>query len=174
MSQATTRKVKTEKRPGIVLRLWDMSVGNVWRFTGWSVVAIIVSILVEWIGMVFWWDLDHSEKVLMIEMAYLSQFNRNLITGVYPRDLAETLLHYCTTFVDYLPVNTCGGPIEGKHVGCTQRSCPRPPGGRQCRIFVLRATRDLRQCHYRISYCDYSRFPGWIDRARNPQRLRRQ
>jgi integrating conjugative element membrane protein (TIGR03747 family) len=101
MSQATTRKVKTEKRPGIVLRLWDMSVGNVWRFIGWSVVAIIVSILVEWIGMVFWWDLDHSEKVLLIEMTYLSQFNRNLITGIYPHELAETLLHYCAMLVGY-------------------------------------------------------------------------
>ncbi|MCR6651438.1 MAG: TIGR03747 family integrating conjugative element membrane protein [Cellvibrionaceae bacterium] len=104
MSQTSTRtrKITKEKRPGIVLRLWDMSIGNVFRFVGWSILAVFVSILVEWIGMVFWWDLDHSEKILTTEFAYLSQFNRNLIIGIYPKDLAHTLLEYCTSFVQYI------------------------------------------------------------------------
>ena len=61
MSQTSTRvrKVTKEKRPGIVLRLWDMSIGNAFRFVGWSILAVFVSILIEWIGMAFWWDLDH-------------------------------------------------------------------------------------------------------------------
>lgn len=101
MTKTSTRKVTKEKRPGIVLWLWNATVGNAWRFTGWSIIAVLVSILVEWIGMVFWWDLDHSETILTTELAYLSQFNRNLIIGIYPKDLADTLLEYCTSFVQY-------------------------------------------------------------------------
>ncbi len=106
MNQTSTRarKVTKEKRPGIVLRIWDMSIGNAFQFVGWSILAVFVSVLVEWVGMVFWWELDHSEKVLVTEIAYLSQFNRNLITGIYPKDLAEQFLQYCSAFVEYTKI----------------------------------------------------------------------
>lgn len=98
MTQTAARKISREKRPGIVLWIWNSTVGNAWRFLGWSILAVIVSIAVEWTGMAFFWEKDHSEKVLNTEITYLSQFNRNLITGIYPKDLAETLLQYCHDF----------------------------------------------------------------------------
>lgn len=98
MTKVATRKVTAEKRPGVVVWLLNATIGNVWRFVGWSILAVIVSIVIEWVGMVFIWDIHHSETVLATEIAYLSQFNRNLVTGVYPKDLAESLLQYCHDF----------------------------------------------------------------------------
>jgi integrating conjugative element membrane protein (TIGR03747 family) len=95
----TTRKVAKERRPGVIAWLLNASIGNAWRFVGWSALAVLVSIVVEWVGMVFFWDLDHSEKVLLTEIDYLGQFNRNLITGIYPKDLAGQLLHHCREFL---------------------------------------------------------------------------
>lgn len=99
MTRVKTRKMAAEKRPGIILWLLNATVGNVWRFIGWSLLAVIISVMIEWVGMIFIWDVHHSEAVLTTEITYLSQFNRNLITGIYPKDLAELLLQYCHDFL---------------------------------------------------------------------------
>jgi integrating conjugative element membrane protein (TIGR03747 family) len=63
--------------------------GNVFSFIGWALSAIFIAIIIEWVGMAFWWEMDHSRRVLEAELQYLNGLQRNLLLSVYPADLAE-------------------------------------------------------------------------------------
>ena len=51
----------------------------------WLLLSLVFSILVEWIGMLFWWPdegLDHSRQMLANEIGYLdTDFRRSVVTS---------------------------------------------------------------------------------------------
>ena len=51
-------------------------------------IAILIAILVEWIGMHFWWDSTHAQSVLMAELEHLGDNFTTSFTGHHPADLA--------------------------------------------------------------------------------------
>ncbi len=100
----STRQERPQPRHqvGVWGWLFGLTIGNAFRFVGWSCVAIGVSILIEWIGMVKYWGPEHSREMLELEMSYLSAFNRNLITGIYPTDLAVMFVGGADKIVAFL------------------------------------------------------------------------
>ena len=61
----------------------------------WLVLSLLFSILIEWIGMGFWWTeqgLDHSRNMLAAEIGYLQlDFDRSLVSSD-PARFARTML----------------------------------------------------------------------------------
>ncbi len=56
---------------------------SIFRLGGWLVGSLVLSILVEWVGMVFWWPdegIDHSRALLEAEIGYLqNDFRRSVL-----------------------------------------------------------------------------------------------
>jgi|TARA_R110001592_G_scaffold359648_1_gene666549 integrating conjugative element membrane protein (TIGR03747 family) len=66
----------------------------------WLLVSLLFSIVIEWIGMVFWWEeqgLAHSRQMLAVELNYLDvDFRRSLLTSdplQFAGDLADRFYH---------------------------------------------------------------------------------
>lgn len=102
------RKARTTQRESKGVFHWALSltIGNAWRLLVWSLAAIALSILTEWIGMGFWWGPDHSQQILDTEVGYLSDFNRNLLLGVYPADLAALFISSTYSFFEWSGLNS--------------------------------------------------------------------
>jgi len=71
------------------------------RLVFWLFVALLFSILVEWIGMVFWWPdegMAHSRAMLADELGYLSGDLRATLlvsdTAAFAQGFAETVYHW--------------------------------------------------------------------------------
>ena len=51
----------------------------------WLLLSLLFSIVIEWIGMVLWWEeqgLEHSRQMLAVELSYLDvDFRRSLLTS---------------------------------------------------------------------------------------------
>jgi hypothetical protein len=82
-----TQRPAPHARPGVWAWLMGTTLGNAFKLVWWSILAIAISVLVEWVGMIWFWGPDHSQQILEQEITYLSGYNRNLITGLYPSDL---------------------------------------------------------------------------------------
>jgi integrating conjugative element membrane protein (TIGR03747 family) len=74
---------------------------NLLRLVYWLLLALIFSILVEWIGMMFWWPeqgANHSLDMLQNELSYLSgDLRASLLvsdTAAYASAFADTLYHW--------------------------------------------------------------------------------
>ncbi len=72
-------------------------IGAVLRLIFWLIVSLLFSILIEWIGMTFWWDDEgaaHSRGMLTTEIGYLSgDLRRTALvsdTAAYARAFADT------------------------------------------------------------------------------------
>ena len=76
----------------------------------WLMFSLVFSILIEWVGMVFWWPeegVEHSRAMLAKEIGYLdTEFTRSMVTSDpvrLARDVADKI-HYvffeATRFVD--------------------------------------------------------------------------
>jgi integrating conjugative element membrane protein (TIGR03747 family) len=100
MTNAQTTHRKSRKKDH-----WDwffsMTLGSFFKFIVWSLSAIFVSWLIELVGMFYWWGPTHSQEVLSTEITYLGSFNRNLLTGFYPRDIAANLIGRVDAFIAY-------------------------------------------------------------------------
>ena len=66
----------------------------------WLLVSLLFSIVIEWIGMVSWWEeqgLEHSRQMLAMELNYLNvDFRRSLLTSdplQFAGDLADRFYH---------------------------------------------------------------------------------
>jgi integrating conjugative element membrane protein (TIGR03747 family) len=78
----------------------------------WLLVSLLFSIVIEWIGMVFWWEeqgLVHSRQMLSAELNYLDvDFRRSVLTSdplQFAKDLAGRFYHVLfelTGFVDFI------------------------------------------------------------------------
>jgi len=71
------------------------------RLLFWLLVALLFSILIEWIGMLAWWPNEgtaHSERMLADELGYLSGDLRATLlvsdTAAYARAFADTAYHW--------------------------------------------------------------------------------
>jgi integrating conjugative element membrane protein (TIGR03747 family) len=75
---------------------WDwffgITFGTVFRFIFWSISTVVVAWIIEVVGMLYFWGADHSRLVLQTEITYLGSFNRNLLTGIYPGDIATNFV----------------------------------------------------------------------------------
>ena len=66
----------------------------------WILVSLVFSILIEWIGMVFWWEeqgLAHSRQMLVNELQFLgADFHRSWLTEhpmLFASDLSDRFYH---------------------------------------------------------------------------------
>jgi integrating conjugative element membrane protein (TIGR03747 family) len=103
MANTTTQPPKPRKKHhGLWDWLFASTLGNGFRFLGWSFMAIVISILIEWAGMIWIWGPDHSKQVLETELDYLIGFNRNMILGVYPSDIAIQFMTFTDRCISFL------------------------------------------------------------------------
>jgi integrating conjugative element membrane protein (TIGR03747 family) len=78
----------------------------------WLLLSLVFSILIEWIGMAFWWEeqgLLHSRQMLQSELSYLDgDFRRSLLTSDpvrFASGLATRIYHVlfeCTHLIDVM------------------------------------------------------------------------
>lgn len=115
MKQSAAARNPNQKKktsPGIFSWILNATVGNAWRLLVWSILAVTLSIVTEWVGIAAgFWGVDHSTEVLEKEVAYLSGFNRNFLLGVYPADLAVHFLEYTHTFYDWIGLSSLSSTL---------------------------------------------------------------
>jgi integrating conjugative element membrane protein (TIGR03747 family) len=77
---------------------WDwffaITLGIGIRFLCWLLSAIFIAVLIEWVGMMYLWGPRHSQEILHTEIQYLGSFNQNLLTGLYPSDIAGAMVDW--------------------------------------------------------------------------------
>ena len=81
MAEAMADPRRREVQQGLTSRMLTM----VAKGMQWLLLALLFSILSEWVGMVFWWPdkgLQHSRSMLEAEIGYLdSDFRRSVVTS---------------------------------------------------------------------------------------------
>lgn len=82
--------------------LFETTIGTAFKFVGWSLMAVFVSVVIEWVGMLYFWGPNHSHQVLRQEVSYLGEFNRNLLTGWYPTDIGSWMLEKTEAVISFL------------------------------------------------------------------------
>lgn len=121
MTTARTERAAPPKRPGIWGWLLDTTIGNAFRLAWWSLVAIFVSVLIEWCGMIWFWGPEHSKEVLELELTYLGAYNKNLITGLYPSELGNQFIGFANLIVSTLKLREISSHLaDGVVGGATQ------------------------------------------------------
>ncbi len=67
----------------------------------WLLFSLVFSIIIEWVGMAFWWQdegLDHSRTMLVKEISYLdNDFRRSVVTSnpaQFAKQFADNSYHY--------------------------------------------------------------------------------
>ena len=119
-------------RPGIFSRvLTGIAQGLKWIF-----ISLVFSILIEWIGMVFWWEeqgLAHSRQMLVNELQFLgTDFHRSWLTAhpmQFASDLSDRFYHIVfewTGIVDLIQWITPIPSIEESGVRPLLHSVYRP------------------------------------------------
>ena len=78
----------------------------------WLLVSLLFSVVIEWLGMMFWWEeqgLAHSRQMLRAELGYLGDdFQRSLLTSDPLRFAQNVSRHFhhvlfeLTRFVDFI------------------------------------------------------------------------
>ncbi|MCB1858325.1 MAG: TIGR03747 family integrating conjugative element membrane protein [Gammaproteobacteria bacterium] len=90
MAEAVADPRRREVRQGLVSKTLTTLAQGV----QWLLLALLFSILTEWVGMVFWWPeegLQHSRSMLEAEIGYLdSDFRRSIVTSS-PAEFAKTV-----------------------------------------------------------------------------------
>ena len=81
MAEGVADPRRREVRQGLISKMLTMLAKGV----QWLLLALLFSILTEWVGMVFWWPdegLQHSRSMLEAEIGYLdSDFRRSVVTS---------------------------------------------------------------------------------------------
>jgi integrating conjugative element membrane protein (TIGR03747 family) len=81
MAEAVADPRHREVRQGLISKTLTMLAKGV----QWLLLALLFSILTEWVGMVLWWPdegLQHSRSMLEAEIGYLdSDFRRSVVTS---------------------------------------------------------------------------------------------
>jgi len=107
MASRSARSKKDVRNPEARLNIFafaiNVTIGSFLRFFVWAVLAVVVSICIEWGGIAAgFWGASHSSAVLESELGYLSTFNRNLLTGYYPADLAHFFIRHTHSALAWL------------------------------------------------------------------------
>ena len=108
---------KEPKKRNALDRLLRFVIVTPFQFGRWALMAIGISILIEWIGMFFWWDIQHSDRVLQKEISYLSDFNQNMLTNMYPADLAALFAGYTQAFITFLHIDSIAWRLSEEKTG---------------------------------------------------------
>ena len=81
MAEAVADPRRREVRRGLI----STALTTLAKGVQWLLLALLFSILTEWVGMVFWWPeegLQHSRSMLEAEISYLdSDFRRSVVTS---------------------------------------------------------------------------------------------
>ena len=88
-SHAKYTKHANVRKKGIPARLFGAIISTPFTVLFWLIGAIVLSILIEWIGLLFWWNRDHAQQMLLQEAAYLNQVSANSVAGFSARDLSN-------------------------------------------------------------------------------------
>ena len=84
----TTATTTTQTRQGDVV---SFTIATGLEIFAWLMISLIFSVLLEWIGMTFWWKdegAQHSLDLLRAEIANLSHGMQAVITGKSPAEIA--------------------------------------------------------------------------------------
>ncbi len=68
-------------------------------------IAILIAILVEWVGMHFWWDTTHAQTVLTAELTHLGESFTSSVTGRHPSELALEVAYWTKALLTQNPVS---------------------------------------------------------------------
>lgn len=118
------REVDARRHPaqrGLLSRL----LGGLARALGWLTAALLLSIMLEWAGMLLWWKDGgslHSRAMLEQEIAHLNEdFRQSIVTSNparFARRFADGFYHYLfewTHFVDFIQwLKRPPAPDEGR------------------------------------------------------------
>jgi len=109
---STREAVADPGRPAVRQGLISKGLTAVAQAIKWLIFSLVFSIVVEWIGMTFWWEdqgLEHSRTMLAREIGYLdADFARSLVTfdsARFAKVLADGTYHYlfdATRFVSFV------------------------------------------------------------------------
>lgn len=91
-----------EHTPTLTERLIAGTFGQAISFFFWFLFAVLISIIIEWVGMLLWWDSGHSRRVLEQEVVYLSQLNGSTLLNLKPIDVAHVTSQWVTRAYDTL------------------------------------------------------------------------
>jgi integrating conjugative element membrane protein (TIGR03747 family) len=120
-SASTTQPVRRKHRHKDP---WDwffeMTFGVVLRFITWLTCAIFIAVLIEWGGMMYWWGPGHSQEVLEKEISFLGSFNQNLLTGLYPSDIASVMVNWVDKWITFFQLREISASLaKGAHNSVT-------------------------------------------------------
>ncbi|MGH2708996.1 MAG: TIGR03747 family integrating conjugative element membrane protein [Actinomycetota bacterium] len=95
--QAQTPAPQRAAEPGVIAGAFLAAV----KVLGWLVLGLVFSILVEWLGLTFWWPeegIRHSRRMLEAELGYVQEtVPQNLLTHDpvgFARRIADGFYHY--------------------------------------------------------------------------------
>ena len=93
-------EIKDPRRPAAEPGTLARALTGLAQCLKWLLLSLVFSILLEWIGMVFWWEeqgVQHSRQMLQSELSYLDgDFRRSLLTPDpvrFASDLARRAYH---------------------------------------------------------------------------------
>ena len=90
MAEAVADPRRREVRQGLV----SSTLTNLAQGVQWLLLALLFSVLAEWVGIVFWWPeegLQHSRSMLEAEIGYLDfDFRRSVVTSS-PAEFAKAV-----------------------------------------------------------------------------------
>lgn len=86
-----TRRTKNAdpRQRGIPARMLNAMVSTPFTVLAWLLGAVALSILIEWLGILFWWDSDHAQRMLVQEAAYLNRLGEHSVAGFSPGELSD-------------------------------------------------------------------------------------
>ncbi len=91
----TTTRVKQNKsqnqRPG-ALNLLFKPIGIAVTCVFYLFISIIISTLIEWVGMTWWWQKNHAETVLLQEFSYLGDNFSMTLFGISAEQAAMAII----------------------------------------------------------------------------------
>ncbi len=71
-------------------------------------ISVVVSVIVEWVGMAFFWDANHAQRTLQAEFAYLGDNFSMTLLGVSAKDAALMVIGYLNNYLFNFKINTNG------------------------------------------------------------------
>lgn len=101
---STSRATSKPQKKTVWDWLFGITFGTAFSLLWWTFAAVVVSILIEWIGMYFWWDVNHSAITLEQDISYLSARNAESILGYYPVDVAKHFLNSANNLINAIKI----------------------------------------------------------------------
>lgn len=92
-AQAPARAREPARREtGVAPIRWTLS--QIWNVLGLALIGLLLSLVLEYVGLVFWWaeeGADHAMRMLEGELAYLNADFASSVTGAAPVEVAVTI-----------------------------------------------------------------------------------